>query len=505
MLKKYIYQLFCSLFIGGALMACAEDYMETDKGHNTLTLTVNQQEVMLNEKNHSQAALTLSWTTGTNEGSGNRISYRLEIAKAGTDFANAYVVDLGTSTYQWTKKTEELNQLLNSHLGVAYNEQAALEARVTAVVAGMEGKKQQATTTFSVRTYQPVTPVLYLIGDATPNGWSADKATAMESTDKGIFTWTGKLKSGSLKFITTLGEFLPSYNRDATATEPFKLVYRTSGDEPDEPFVISKEATYIVKANLLDLTLTLTETETAGWRFDELYIVGAFTGIGGWAFEPLSKDAIQMDLFHYGAVINWKADGDFKFSTSTDFGQPDSFFHPITSNAPFTSTSVLLGGDDNKWKMNEPECGKAYKVVFSTIRGKEKMLMRPFIPYAGLYLVGDATPNGWSLDAATPMTQSATDPNVFTWTGTLKAGEMKISCDKQPDWNGDWFMADKDGKAPTGTTETALFASKSDAVLKGMYPDADLSSIDNKWKIKEEATYRITVDQLKETIAIVKQ
>ncbi len=59
-MKKYIYQLLCSLFIGGTMVACAEDYMETDKGHDTLTLSVNQQELVLNEKNHSQEALALS-------------------------------------------------------------------------------------------------------------------------------------------------------------------------------------------------------------------------------------------------------------------------------------------------------------------------------------------------------------------------------------------------------------------------------------------------------------
>ena len=50
-MKKYIYQLLCSLFIGATMVACAEDYMETDKGHDTLTLSVNQQELVLNEKN----------------------------------------------------------------------------------------------------------------------------------------------------------------------------------------------------------------------------------------------------------------------------------------------------------------------------------------------------------------------------------------------------------------------------------------------------------------------
>ena len=32
-MKKYIYQLLCSLFIGATMVACTEDYMETDKGH----------------------------------------------------------------------------------------------------------------------------------------------------------------------------------------------------------------------------------------------------------------------------------------------------------------------------------------------------------------------------------------------------------------------------------------------------------------------------------------
>ena len=89
--------------------------------------------------------------------------------------------------------------------------------------------------------------------------------------------------------------------------------------------------------------------------------------------------------------------------------------------------------------------------------------MRPFTPYEGLYLVGDATPNGWSIDNATPMAKSADSPYIFTWSGTLNTGEMKISCDKQSDWNGDWLMADKSGKAPTGS-EVVSKVSKSTCV-----------------------------------------
>ena len=66
-------------------------------------------------------------------------------------------------------------------------------------------------------------------------------------------------------------------------------------------------------------------------------------------------------------------------------------------------------------------------------------------------------------------------------------------------------MADKSNKSPTVEVETALFVAKSDAELSSMYPDADLGSLDNKWNIQEAGSYRITIDQLKETISIVKQ
>ncbi len=47
-----------SLHGRAAMVACADDdYMETDKGHDTLTLTVNQQGVVLNEKKHAEEAL----------------------------------------------------------------------------------------------------------------------------------------------------------------------------------------------------------------------------------------------------------------------------------------------------------------------------------------------------------------------------------------------------------------------------------------------------------------
>ena len=239
--------MLCSLFIGGAMVSCAEDYMETDKGHDTLTLTVNQQEIVLNEKNHSQEALTLSWTTGTNYGSGNRISYTLEIAKAGTDFARAYSVDLGTGTYQWTKKTEELNQFLNTQLGVGYAEKVSLEARITATVAGMEEKEQRA----AVQEENG-----YKVGDDVmvdlPTGTIEGTIGYIGETDVRIDTsahgqsWDNEVIN-KRQFEDGLRQNEPSQRVDemlaqAEAQVPDKIAFKYKNgekDENDEPVIVS--------------------------------------------------------------------------------------------------------------------------------------------------------------------------------------------------------------------------------------------------------------------------
>ena len=74
-MKKYISHLVFALLGCVALSACVDDdYMELDKGQNELVLTASKTEVVLNEQAHADDALELSWTTGTNYGTGNKIS-----------------------------------------------------------------------------------------------------------------------------------------------------------------------------------------------------------------------------------------------------------------------------------------------------------------------------------------------------------------------------------------------------------------------------------------------
>jgi hypothetical protein len=477
--------------------ACSDnDYTELDKGSTELAITAGASDLVLNETNHALEAIDLSWTTGNNYGTGNAISYTLELAETGSDFHDPYIpVNDQQQVYFWKPTVEELNDILLNHFDVRPGDGVSLEARVTASVAGDE-RVQTAVTAFSAVSYQPVTPTLYILGDASPNGWNANAATEMQRTDNGKFTWTGDLSEGDLKFITTLGSFLPSYNNDGHGG----LVYRLTDDQPDGKFHIEEAHCYRIDVNLLDMTISFTQTEGVVPQFDHLYLVGNETD---WGFRPMTQDPLDPFLFRIG--IFFEKGGEFKFGTSD--GSWENMYKATTSNAPYTDSEMELvkGFDpDNKWFLNSSETGLAYKICLDIRSGAERMMMRQFTPFSEMYLVGNATPNGWNLADATPMTMDAANPNVFTWSGHLNVGELKFSADKQDDWNGAWFMAASDGENPTGAVQKVIFINKSDNACQEQYKDLSTGGIDLKWKITEAGNYTITLDQLLEEVTISK-
>lgn len=481
------------------LTACSDnDYTETDKGSTILTMTADQQATMLSELNHSAEALTLKWTSGHNFHSGHRISYTLELAEAGTSFVAPYVaIDHETQRYDWSANQEQLNDILLQQLGATAGREMQVEARVQAFVEGFD-EVQTETVTFGVTPYEPVSTTLYLIGDATPGGWSADNATEMKRQDNGLFTWQGNLRQGELKMITTLGQFLPSYNNDGQG----RLVYRTSDDQPDEKFVIAESHFYQLTANLLTGEFTMRQMEGEAPAFDQLYIVGSFSG---WGFVQMQRDPLDDFLFRYNHYFTASEGGEFKFGTAE--GSWENMYKATSANAPYTQQSMefVKGFEpDNKWFLQDSETEQAYKICVDIRSGRERMMMRPFQPYEMVYLVGDATPGGWDLGNATPMRQGDA-PWTFTWTGSLSTGELKFSCDRQSDWNGAWFMnASGNDVAPTGDVERMLFIDKSSADFKAQYLDINVGDLDQKWKIQSAGTYTITLNQLDETVSIVK-
>lgn len=481
-MKLYNSLLFLLILGLIAFTGCSDDdNIEYNKGNIPLKITASDNQVELDAENPQVEALKFTWTSGSNQGTNAAISYTFQMDVEGNNFAGGISIDLGREVYEKVYKNEELNDILLDDFGITTDTDVSLEFRIIATVAAENVQPEISNIeTITVKTHKPITKTLYLIGDATPNGWNVDDATEMKpitNTPKG-FTWTGNLSLGEFKFITTLGEFTPSYNKGDDDT---KLYLRENSSDPyDEKFEITQGGVYTIKVNLITLRITITKGE--GPEYTELWFVGNPTG---WSFEPMTVNPLDPFVFHFNADLS--AGGEFKIGTAA--GSWDAVFYrpPVDLTPEGTDLDVdkWAGNPDNKWDIT----GGVYKIKLDTREMKIDIV--PFTPYAMVYLVGDATPAGWDIGNATPMTATA-DPNKFTWTGNLSTGEMKFTLDKQSDWNGAWFIASEADKTPTGQEEQMIYN----------YPGA---GVDYKWKITNAGTYTIELDQLKETIVIEKQ
>ena len=239
--------------------------------------------------------------------------------------------------------------------------------------------------------------------------------------------------------------------------------------------------------------------------FDNIYFV---SDLNNWGFEPMDKDPLDPFMFKLGYAFN--SSGEFKFGTTP--GSWENMYKATKENAPYTSTGVsfIKGFEpDYKWHIKNSERGM-YRLSLDIRPGAERMLMRRFDGFDGIWLVGDATPSGWFLDNATKMafiTHSTKYPpfGYYEWRGHLNTGELKFSTDLQRDFMGGWYLAPSKGAEPTGVAETAIYINKSDDWYKNMYPELSIADIDYKWNIKEAGEYYIRVDYLYDKITIRKQ
>lgn len=449
------------------LVSCTKDETYQVELAGELQLTVSSQAILLQQKFDSQNALTANWTTGTNEGSGASISYKLLIDKSGNTFASPLIYDAGKTVYEKNFTVAELNQSLINDFGVEPGQAISLEMRVIATIhSSPETTQITETVSIDVTTYEPVSTTLYIIGSASPNGWSADNALALipKADNPTIFEYKGALGVGDFKFITTLGQFLPSYNKGNDNTS---LVYRSSDDQPDDVFNISEGSVYKIVANLLELTISIEKLDLPA--YEQLFIVGSATPIG-WDITnsiELEQDEDNPFIFKYTGVL---LPGDFKFpvNRNSDWGQ-DMFMRETDS------TMYLHNGgdpDDNKWSIAK----KGYYILTLNLSDLTIDIHRE-----ELYMVGSATPIGWTITEAIQLTEDETDGCIFIYEGPMVEGEFKFPVNRRSDWGQDMYMR---------TSDTEMYRHIGGA------PD------DNKWSITAAGDYRIVANIETLTISI---
>lgn len=353
-----------------AWTSCAENDMESDKGSETLKLLVSSSKLALDQRLDDKEAFQLTWTAGTNQGTNAAISYQLEMDIQGSGFAGGIKKEIGRTDSRIVSFThKELNDLLINTWCLPVEKEAILEARVTAMVSAESVPTQVSDVVlFRLTPYKYRVLNLWMVGDATPNGWTKEKATPMTSIAdvKGGFIWEGMLQKGEFKLLTTLADWTPAYNRDETQEN--KLVYRDHYDENnlDTKFVIGKTGNYRVTLSIetLDITIEDLGGDVPSAMYEHVWMMGDATP-GGWNWDDvtakseMTQNPDNKNQFTYEGFL--KA-GEIKFPVEIDRSFNGKFIVAMKAGASIATDTdfQIVSGTDNKWKI---ETAGSYKIL----------------------------------------------------------------------------------------------------------------------------------------------
>ena len=339
-------------------------------------------------------------------------------------------------------------------------------------------------------TIEPITTdALYIVGDATPNGWNIDDPTQVEKKSDYIFIYEGTLNTGEMKACTATGSWDVQFIRpesdgckiNKTGVEAENFVYTAS---PDHKWKVEESGIYRLTFDLEHWTIAaeyVGEYKPA----PKLYMIGEATA-GGWSLDDATEITTDTENIYI-----WEGElkeGTFKACLTKDFSAP--FYRPSAPNCEVSATGVashdmvFTTDPDDQWKVIK--AGK-YRLTFNIADMTfDAQYLESATIAPPLYMIGEATAGGWSLDDATEFTPVDGVDGEYTWTGTLKTGTFKACSEKD-------FMAPfyRPSKADVEVSENGVAAS--DMVYT--------TGPDDQWKVVKAGKYQLTLNIKAMTIA----
>ena len=231
-------------------------------------------------------------------------------------------------------------------------------------------------------------------------------------------------------------------------------------------------------------SLALAATVLTANAADRLLIVGEAVW-GGWSIDNsivMLNSTENPDVFK--ATVNLNANGTFKFLTTTDWGNLEyrAGDNDVTLTADVASDLVSTeeNSNDKQFKVSETaNYDIVCDLVAKTIVVKKAKYQTNPLKHTALWLVGSATPGGWSIGDGVMLSPDADNPTVFKTTADLVDGELKVAVNKHTGWDQTCYLRD--------TTDDTKMVFGGD---------------DNKWYITKAGKYDVTVDVVNMTISI---
>lgn len=417
---KFILSL---MFIAGTISSCTDDdYTMLDGSAQAPALTISGEttQVLLSE-NADMEALTFNWNEVVFNVNVAPVSYILEVAAGGTNFAAPATLQNSTGT-SYTMTVGQLNARAIA-AGILPETQGSLDFRVIARI-GESANSDLVSETITI-TVTPYTDEIDIsttwgvVGSATPNGWDGPDIPFWQTSEDNVFVAYANLVDGEIKFREN-NDWANNYGGSGG-----NLVAR--GD--NIPVTAGK---YKITIDLNALTYSI-ETFSLG-------IVGSATP-NGWD-GPDVELLFDSTSDQFRAVVTL-TDGEMKFRLNNDWG--------VNWGDDGADGTLEEGG------ANIPVTAGKYVV---TVNMNDLTYEIESIPNIW-GLVGSATPNGWdgpdvqlNIDYSS---EYASGQGVWYINGVhLLAGEVKFRADN--DWGLNYGDDGGDGTLEAGGANIAVAA-----------------------------------------------
>ncbi|PKB17084.1 SusE domain-containing protein [Flavobacterium sp. 5] len=174
---KNIYKILIA-FIGILVVSCNADDVENRPVIEPVLAPVlltpqNDFNIILTKENENEVATTVIWEDAKYDGTQTVVNYTIEIAKAGTDFAAPTAVTTTTEHYRALTVMELNSALVNG--GFIEKQENSVDIRIKATVGiGSEAQYSNFHTFKATPYHTPLASSHWLVGAATPGGWTWD-------------------------------------------------------------------------------------------------------------------------------------------------------------------------------------------------------------------------------------------------------------------------------------------------------------------------------------------
>jgi len=165
-------------FISILAVSCNADDVENRPVIQPVTEPVlltpqNDFNIVLSKETENNVATTVVWDDAKYDGTQTVVNYTIEIAKAGTKFATPIAVTTTTARYRALTVAELNSALVNG--GFVEKEENSVDIRIKATVGiGAEAQYSNFYTFKATPYHVPLASSHWLVGAATPGGWSWD-------------------------------------------------------------------------------------------------------------------------------------------------------------------------------------------------------------------------------------------------------------------------------------------------------------------------------------------